>query len=72
MKVKVDEQGDLVLSELFNGAVIETSNGNAIGICLRDDTVEINILPVGYTKHSWWRVNMEECTIEHLEDHDVE
>ena len=45
MKINVDEDGDIVLGEVFNGAYIETADGNLLGFCLRDDTVELHIIP---------------------------
>ena len=68
MKVDVtlEEGGGLVLKEIYSGVLLETSEGNRLGICMRDDTFEINIIPHGtpLEKHNWWRVNMQDGTIE--------
>ena len=52
----------LVIKEAFSGLLLKTSEGNAIGICMRDDTFEINIIPKG-KKDKWYRVNMQLQTI---------
>lgn len=44
--------------------MLETSEGNTIGICMRDDTFEISVNPTGEYKGNWWRVNMQDGTIE--------
>lgn len=68
MKVDVDNDGNIRLKELFKGIVIETAEGNAIRLCLRDGTVEINVIPKGSKKGSnsknLWLVNMQTGQIE--------
>jgi len=65
MKIRVDEDGHLRLGESFSGAYIETSEGNLLGFCLRDDTVELNVLPAeGGSK--FYRVNMQTLKIEEM------
>ena len=64
MKIEVTEQGDIVLKEVFSGVLLETTEGNRIGICARDDTFEINVFPKGAKDHCWQRVNMQTKTIE--------
>lgn len=59
MKIEIDESGTLVLKEVFSGVALETAEGNRIGVCMRDDTMEINVLPKGATESSWHRVNMQ-------------
>lgn len=68
MKVQVDEHCGIVLKEVYSGVLLETEEGNAIGVCMRDDTLEINIIPkgMGYPKQNWWRVNMQTGTIEKM------
>lgn len=66
MKVEVDEQGSIVLKEVFSGVLLETEEGNKIGICMRDDTFEINVLPKGYPNFCWHRVNMQDRTIKKM------
>ena len=66
MKIDVNEKGDLVLREVFSGVLLETSEGNQIGVCMRDDTLEIHVLPGGKNTMNWWRVNMQDGTIETL------
>ena len=64
MRIQVNEERDIVLTEVFNGLLFETSEGNRLGLCMRDDTFEINILPRNASQHQWFRVNMQTLTIE--------
>ena len=58
MKVEVTEDYDICLKEVYSGVMMETREGNRIGICMRDDTFEINVIPKD-KKSQWWRVNMQ-------------
>ena len=64
MKIKVSETGELVLREIYSGVLLETAEGNAIGVCMRDDTLEINVLPKDAQGNRWFRVDMQTRTIE--------
>jgi hypothetical protein len=66
MQVGFDQYDNLVLSEVYSGVILETSEGNKIGVCMRDDTFEINVLPNGKNSDNWWRVDMEAGTIEKM------
>jgi len=55
--------GVLRLKKIFNGVMLETEEGNQVGICMRDDTVEINVRPKGSGANNWWRVDMQTGTI---------
>jgi hypothetical protein len=66
MKITTDEDGTLVIGEVFSGAYIETAEGNRIGFCLRDDTIEFNILPKGTDVSQWHRVNMQTLEVEKM------
>lgn len=77
MKIEVDEDRGIVLKEVYSGISMETSEGNKIGICMRDDTFEINVMPKGVHTGNWWRPDMqtglfvsdrEECSDEDLKD----
>lgn len=61
MKIEIaHDEPCLVIKEVFSGAFIETSEGHRIGFCMRDDTIEINILPKGRTfRNRWFRVDMQ-------------
>ena len=63
IKIRVDEHGDIQLEEVFSGIAMKTSEGNKIGICMRDDTFEINVMPKGKHTNNWWRIDMEKGTI---------
>ncbi len=64
MRIDTDEQGNIKLTEVYSGILLETVEGNQIGICMRDDTIEINVCPKGEDTKNWWRVNMQDGTIE--------
>lgn len=69
MVIEVDEHGTLVLKEIYNGVMLETSEGNRIGICMRDDTFEINVCPKdqrAIQPSNWWRVDMQRGNIRPL------
>lgn len=59
MKIEVSPDSIVVLKEVFSGVLLETSEGNAIGVCMRDDTLEINVIPKGSLVRNWWHVNMQ-------------
>lgn len=62
MKIEVDAKGHLVLKEVFSGVLMETSEGNQVGICMRDDTFEINVIPKK-GQSQWFRVDMQDVTV---------
>lgn len=64
MRIEVVEGYRIVLKEVYSGVLMETSEGNRIGICMRDDTFEINVLPKGCKNMNWHRVNMQTGKIE--------
>ena len=57
------EKGDIVLTEVFSGVLMRTPDGHALGICMRDGSFEINVLPKGTTDAKWHTVDMESGTI---------
>lgn len=65
MKIEVDARDPcLVIKEVYSGAFIETSEGHRIGFCMRDDTIEINVLPKGREyRNRWFRVDMQNLDI---------
>ena len=66
MKIEIDEERELVLKEVFSGVGMETEEGNKIGVCMRDDTFEINVMPNGEHTRNWWRIDMQKGTIEKM------
>ena len=66
MKIDVDEDRSMVLKEVYSGAYIETSEGNRLGFCMRDDTVEFNVIPAGSDRTQWFRVNMQTLEVEKM------
>lgn len=65
--IEVGEDHTIILKEVYSGVRLETQGGNAIGVCMRDDSLEINVMPKDSTEHNWWRVNMQTGTIEKME-----
>lgn len=67
MKITGYTDRGIVLEEVYNGVLLRTEEGNEIGICMRDDTLEINVMPKGAISNNWWRVNMQSETIERMQ-----
>jgi len=44
MKIDVNDERQIVLKEVFSGVLLETEEGNKVGICMRDDTFEISVI----------------------------
>jgi len=72
MKISVDEDGTLVIGEVFSGAYLETTEGNRIGFCMRDDTIEFGVLPKEQDERGaqWYRVNMQTSEVEKMGQED--
>ena len=70
MRIDVTEDGELCICEVFDGAYIETIEGNRLGFCLRDDTVEMNVLPVSGGSR-WFRVDMDTLAIDAMNDRPI-
>ena len=68
MKIDTDQYGSLRLKEIFSGVLLETEEGNQLGVCMRDDTLEINVLPGRKNSNNWWRVNMQTGRIENMRE----
>ena len=75
MKLDVDpktwHQGEeefpgIRLREVYSGVVLETQEGNRLGICMKDDTMEINVMPGGEHSNNWWRVDMQSGAIHRM------
>jgi len=66
MIIEVNECGGLILKKVFSGITLETEEGNQVHLCMRDDTVEIYVIPKNSESCSQWRVNMNNCNMERL------
>lgn len=42
MKITTNEKGEIILREVFSGVSLETSDGEFMGICMRDTGFEFN------------------------------
>lgn len=69
MKIDINERNELRLREVYSGVLLETQEGNAIGVCMRDDTLEINVIPSGCKDGNWWVVDMAAGTIRKMPAH---
>ena len=66
IRIGIHEDGGLCLREVYSGIRLQTAEGNEIGICMRDDTFEINVMPGGEHTNNWWTVDMATGTIKRL------
>ena len=48
MKIQVDEDGELLLTEVFSGVGFKTKDGESFGICMRDSGFEFNYMGTWY------------------------
>lgn len=53
MKIEVDEEGSIVLREIYNSVLLRTEEGNTLAVCMRDDTFELK------THGKLYRVDMD-------------
>jgi hypothetical protein len=44
MKIDVDQEGVIVLREVFNSVVFEAEGGERLVVCMRDDAFEIAVI----------------------------
>ena len=42
MKLRVDENGEILLEEVFSGVGFKTHKGEFLGVCMRDSGFEVN------------------------------
>ncbi|MCP3683568.1 MAG: hypothetical protein GY861_12845 [bacterium] len=56
MKIEVAEDRTVLLKEIYCNTVLETAEGNQLAICMRDDTIELNVVKL---HPCWHRVNMQ-------------
>lgn len=62
MKIEVNEDREIVLKEVFSGVLLTQPDGNSIGICMRDGTFDINVIPLN-TPSQWFSVDMQSVDI---------
>lgn len=66
MKIEVVKpEGEIAIKEVFNGAYLETAEGNRVGFCMRDDTIEFNVLPKDGGSQ-WYRIDMQDLTVSRM------
>jgi hypothetical protein len=58
--------GNIIITEVFSGITLQTTEKNCMHICMRDDTFEFSIYPEGSKTYSTWRVDMQEQTIKKM------
>lgn len=71
MKIGIDEQSVIKLTEVYEPVRLMTNEGNEISVCARDDTFEINVCPNGSNTNNRWRINMKNGNIESLKYRDI-
>ena len=55
VNLSVNDAGDMVAEHVYNPLILRTSEGNELGLCMRDDTIEMTV--PGSDKH--YRVDMK-------------
>ena len=50
----------IALGEIYGNTVLETEEGNEVAICMRDDTIEFNVVKFG----NWYRINMQTGSVD--------
>jgi hypothetical protein len=55
MKLEANNEGGLTAKEVFSGLVLETAEGNMLAVCMRDDTIEMQVVGTG----RWFRADMD-------------
>lgn len=50
------------ISAVYSGAMLRTSEGNRVGFCMRDDTIEFNVLPASGGGR-WFRIDMQSLEV---------
>ena len=58
MKIRAGSDGTIVLTEVFSGVMLETEEGNQLGICMRDDSFELTVIRASDGKHFNHRIDM--------------
>ena len=64
MKIEVNEDGVMVLTQVWRGIILETSERNEMSVCMRDDTFELSIMRFGDCTSKRFRVDMQNLNIE--------
>ena len=59
MKIEVDEEGDIILKEVFSGVGLETEYGEKMGICMRDSGFEFSYAGECYSAQQGVLTKME-------------
>lgn len=49
MKISTTDKGEIVLTEVYSGILLETDNNEFIGICMRDGGFEFNYNGIWYS-----------------------
>lgn len=66
MKIETNEQGVIVLKEVFSGVLLETEEGNTLGVCMRDDTFEMTVTNKATGANTFLRPEMDQLEIQPL------
>ena len=48
MKISIDEDNQILLTEVYSGVALKTRDGELLGICMRDTGFEFNYMGTWY------------------------
>lgn len=48
MKIEVDENNEILLTEVYSGVGFKTNDGETLGVCMRDTGYEFNYMGTWY------------------------
>ena len=68
MRIDFTEDRIPRVREVYSGLLLETEEGNGLGVCMRDDTFEIHVIPADRDKGLWFRVDMQEMTVNLMDE----
>lgn len=56
----------LVLKEVYNGVSLQTSEGNELNVCMRDDTFEFTVINKVTKAKKDFRVDMQNMVVKEM------
>ncbi len=68
MRIDVNVKGDIVLREVYEPIRLVTPEGNALIVCMQDDTFEMIVLPEGAQANTHFRIDMQRVAIERMDE----
>ena len=68
MEIDIEEDYTQILRKVYNPIGLETSEGNKMYVCMRDDTFEFTVVPKGGKYKRTFRIIMDENNIEFMKE----